>query len=195
MNSPEGANDEIHLCILTDTKFKKEIVKILAELRVNMKELWMDMNSNEDSFEKELENIRRNHEKLENSSAEMQTGFKSLKSRKDNAEEWISDLEDKIKITQSGQQTENQLKKHQSNIRDKWDNIKQSNLNIIEIQEEKEKWIEDMKFEGIMAENFPNRKLRLNWHFWDNTSKKEKRNHNIHSTQVHMEHPQRLTIC
>ena len=71
-------------------------------------------------------------------------------------------MEDKIKITQSGQQTENQLKKHQSNIRDKWDNIKQSNLNIIEIQEEKEKWIEDMKFEGIMAENFPNRKLRLN---------------------------------
>ena len=47
----------------------------------------MDMNSNEDSFEKELENIRRNHEKLENSSAEMQTELKSLKSRKDNAEE------------------------------------------------------------------------------------------------------------
>ena len=82
-----------------------------------MKELWMDMNSKEDSFEKELENIRRSHEKLENSSAEMQTEFKSLKSRKDNAEEWISDLEDKIKITQSGQQTENQLKKHQSNMR------------------------------------------------------------------------------
>ena len=26
-NSPEGANNERYLCILTDTKFKKEIVK------------------------------------------------------------------------------------------------------------------------------------------------------------------------
>ena len=45
-----------------------------------------------------------------------------------NAEEQISGLEDKIKeITQSGQQTENQMKKkHESNIRDLWDNIGQS---------------------------------------------------------------------
>ena len=37
---------------LIDTKFKKGIVKILKELRV-------DMNSNADYFKKELENIRR----------------------------------------------------------------------------------------------------------------------------------------
>lgn len=36
-NSPEGANDEMDLCSLTDTKFKNEIVKILKELRANMK--------------------------------------------------------------------------------------------------------------------------------------------------------------
>ena len=34
-NSPEEANNETDLCILTDTKFKKEIVKILKELRAN----------------------------------------------------------------------------------------------------------------------------------------------------------------
>ena len=46
-----------------------------------------------------------------------------------NAEEGISDLEDRImEITQSGQQTENQMKKYESNIRDLWDNIKQANL-------------------------------------------------------------------
>ena len=32
---PEGANNEIDLCSLTDTMFKKEIVKILKELRLN----------------------------------------------------------------------------------------------------------------------------------------------------------------
>ena len=39
------------------------------------------MNSNADSLRKELENIRRNQEKLENSFAEMQTELKALKSR------------------------------------------------------------------------------------------------------------------
>ena len=31
-NLPEGANNETDLCSLTDTEFKKEIVKILKEL-------------------------------------------------------------------------------------------------------------------------------------------------------------------
>ena len=48
----------------------------------------------------------------------MQTELKALKSRVNNAEEWISDLEDRImEITKSGQQTENQMKKHESNMR------------------------------------------------------------------------------
>ena len=67
-------------------------------------------------------------------------------------------MEDKIiEITQSGQQTENQTKKHESNIRDLWDNIKQTNLCIIGIpeEEEKEKGMENV-FEEIMSENFPN---------------------------------------
>ena len=87
-----------------DTEFKKEMVKILKELRV-------DMNSNADYFRKEIENVRRSQEKLENSLAEMQTELKALKSRVNNAEEWISEVEDRImEITQSGQQTENQMK-------------------------------------------------------------------------------------
>lgn len=42
-----------------------------------------------------------------------------------NAEEGINDLEDRVmEITQSGEQTENQVEKHESNIKDLWDNIK-----------------------------------------------------------------------
>ena len=77
-----------------------------------------------------------------------------------NAEERISDLEDRImEITQSGQQTENQIKKQESNIRDLWDNIKWANLCMIGIPEgeEKEKGIENI-FEKIMSENCPNLK-------------------------------------
>ena len=45
---------------------------------------------NADYFRKEIENIRRNQEKLENSFAERQTKLKALKSRMDNAQEQIS---------------------------------------------------------------------------------------------------------
>ena len=132
-NSPEGANNETDLCSLKDIEFKKEIVEILKELRV-------DMNSNADYFRKELENTRKSQEKLENSFAEMQTELKALKTRMNNAEEQISDLEDRMmEITQSGQQTEIQMKKHKSNIRDLWDNIKWANLCIIGIPEGEEK--------------------------------------------------------
>ena len=62
-----------------------------------------------------------------------------------------------MEITQLGQQTENQMRKHESNIRDLWDNIKWANLCIIVIPEgeEKEKGIENI-FEEIMAKIFPN---------------------------------------
>ena len=139
-NSLGGANNETDLCSLRDTKFKKVIVKILKELRVGMKKLIGDMNSNADYFRKELENIRRNHEKLENSFPETKAEFEALRSRMNNAEEQISDLEDRImEITQWGQQKENQMKKHESNIRDLWDNIKKANLSTIGIPEGKKK--------------------------------------------------------
>ena len=64
-----------------------EIVKILKELRVNMKVLRADINSNADYFRKELKNIRHSQEKLENAFAEMQTELKVLKSRMNNTEE------------------------------------------------------------------------------------------------------------
>ena len=71
------------------------------------------MKSKANYFRKELENIRRSQEKLENSFAEMQAYLKSFKSKMNNAEEQISDLEDRImKITQPGQQTENRIKKN-----------------------------------------------------------------------------------
>jgi len=61
-------------------------MKILKELRV-------DMNSNTDYFRNELENIRRSQERIENSFSEKQAELKALKSRMNNAEERISDLE------------------------------------------------------------------------------------------------------
>ena len=71
----------------------------------------------------------RNQEKLENSFTEIQIELKVLKSRMNNSGEWISDFKDRImEILQSGQQKENQMKKHESSIRDLWDIIKWAKL-------------------------------------------------------------------
>ena len=61
-------------------------MKILKELRA-------DISSNADYFRKELENIRRSQEKLENSFAEMQAELKALKRSMNNTEKRINDSE------------------------------------------------------------------------------------------------------
>ena len=48
-NSPKVVNNETDLCILTDIEFKRGVLKILKELKE-------DINSDADSFRKELEN-------------------------------------------------------------------------------------------------------------------------------------------
>ena len=66
---------------------------------------------NADSCKIELETIKRNQVKLENSFAEAKAELKAMNHKLNNAE-WISDMEDKImEITQSEQQTERQKKK------------------------------------------------------------------------------------
>ena len=74
------------------------------------------MDNNADYFRKALKNIRRSQEKLENSFAELQTELKALNNIINNAEEWVSDLEDRI--MEIPNQTEKQMKKYESNVRD-----------------------------------------------------------------------------
>ena len=71
-----------------------------------------DKHCNTDSLRKEIENIRRSHENLESSFADQQYELRAVRAGRNNAGELISDVEDRRKqITQTGQQTENQMKK------------------------------------------------------------------------------------
>ena len=74
------------------------------------------------------------------------------------AEERISDLEDKIvEITTAEQIKEKRMKRIEDSIRDPWDNIKCTNIWIIGVPEEEEKKKGTEKiFEEITFENFPN---------------------------------------
>ena len=78
-NSPKTVNNETGPFSQTELEFKREILKILKELRE-------DMNSNADTLKKELENITRSQEKLEHSVAEIQSELRAINSKMNNSE-------------------------------------------------------------------------------------------------------------
>ena len=84
-----------------------------------------------------------------------------MNTRLSNTEECVSYLENRIlEITQSEQQKEKQIKKkNEDSLRDLFDNIKCTNICIIQVPkgEQIEKEIKNV-FEEIMAPNFPNLK-------------------------------------
>ena len=65
---------------------------------------------NADHCNKELETIKMNQSKIDNSVTEIKTNLETMNSRLNDTEEQISDLEDRImEIIQSEQQTERQI--------------------------------------------------------------------------------------
>ena len=77
-NSPERTNNETELFNLINTEDKKELMKILKKLRA--------IDGNAAYYYKELETIKRNQEKLENSFTKMKDELKAMTSRMNTAE-------------------------------------------------------------------------------------------------------------
>ena len=95
---------------------------------------------------------------MNNTINEIKISVEGIKSSITEAEEWISDLEDKIvEITTAEQSKEKRKKRTENSLRNLWDNIKHTNIRIICVQEEEEKKKETKKIlEEIIVENFPN---------------------------------------
>ena len=73
------------------------------------------------------------------------------------AEERISELEDKmVEITAREQSKEKRMKRIEDSHRDLWDNTECTNMQIIGVQEEEKKKESEKIFEEIIVENFPN---------------------------------------
>ena len=88
----------------------------------------------------------------------MKNTLEGINSRITEAEERISELEDKmVEIIAKEQNTEKRMKRIEDNLRDLWDNSKHTNIQIIGVPEgeEKKKGSEKI-FEEIIVENFPN---------------------------------------
>ena len=90
--------------------------------------------------------------------SELKNTLEGIKSRFYEAEDLISELEDKVeKNTQNEQEKEKRLRKNEEGLREMQDNMKRINIHTIGIPEgeEEEQGIENL-FEKVMMENFPN---------------------------------------
>ena len=66
---------------------------------------------------------------MNNTINEIKNSLKGINSRITEAEEWISDLEDKIvEITAAEQNKDKRMKRIEDSLRDLWDNIKNTNI-------------------------------------------------------------------
>ena len=95
---------------------------------------------------------------MNNTINEIKNSLEGIISRITKAEERISDLEDKtVEISTTEQNKEKRMKRIEDSLRDFWDNIKCTNIQIIGVPEEEEKNKGTEKiFEEIIVENFPN---------------------------------------
>ena len=95
---------------------------------------------------------------MNNTINEIKNSLEGISSRITEAEEQISDLENKIvEITTTEKNKEKRMKRIEDGLRDLQGNIKCTNIRIIGVPEEEEKKKGTEKiFEEIIVENFPN---------------------------------------
>ena len=94
---------------------------------------------------------------MNNKITEMKTTLEGINSRITEAEERISDLEERmVEFTAVKQNKEKGMKRNEDSLRDLWDNIKRNNTCIMGVpEEEREKGPKKIS-EEFIVENFPN---------------------------------------
>ena len=87
----------------------------------------------------------------------MNNTLEGINSRITEAEEWISELENRmVEITASEQNIEKGMKRNEHSLWDLWGNIKHKNICIIGVPGEQREQGPEKIFEEIISEKFPN---------------------------------------
>ena len=125
------------------------IVKTIRNLENKMEKM-------QESINKDLEELKNKH--TNSTITEIENTLEGINSKISEAEEWISELEDKmVEITSEEQNQVKRMKRtgYEDNLRDLWGNINRTNIPIMGVpeEEEKKKGYEKI-FEEIIVENF-----------------------------------------
>ena len=118
-----------------------------------IKNLENRMENRQEWINKDQEELKSKYPQTNNKITEIKNTLEGISSRISEAEEWISELEDKMEITSAEQNKVKRMKRAEDSLRDLWDNIKHR----VPEEEEKKKGYEKI-FEDIIVENFPNMK-------------------------------------
>ena len=123
-----------------------------------IKNLENKMEKIQESKNKDLDELNNKHTETNKTIIEMKYTLNGISSRLSEAEERISELEDTmVEITFEEWNKVKRMRRTEDSLRDLWDNIKYTNIQIIGVPEEEEKKKGYEKFfEEIIFENFPN---------------------------------------
>ena len=114
-------------------EFRVMIVKMIQNLGNRMEKI-------QETFNKDLEEPKSKQTMMNNTINEIKNSLEEINSRITEAEERINDQEDKIvEITTIEQNKEKRMKRIEDNLRDLWNNIKHTNIQIIGVPETEEK--------------------------------------------------------
>ena len=149
-NPPHQTNEE-EIGSLPEKEFRVMIVKMIQNLGNKTEKI-------KETFNQDIEELKSKQTIMYNTINEIKNSLEGIKSQITEAEEWISDLEDKIVETTTAEQNkEKRMKRTEDTFRDFWDNIKHTNIRIIGVPEDEEKKKGTEKiFEKIIVENSPN---------------------------------------
>ena len=109
------------------------LVKMIKNLENKMEKI-------QESINEDLEELKNKHTETNNTITEIKNTLKGINSRISKAEEWTSELEEKmVEISSEEQNKVIRKKRTEDSPRDFWDNIKHTNIRIIGVPEEEEK--------------------------------------------------------
>ena len=138
---------------LPEKEFRIMIVKMIKNLKNKMEKM-------QESINKDLEELKNKHTETNNTITEIKNTLEGINSRISEAEQQISELEDKmVEITSEEQNKVKRMKRAEDSLRDLWDNVKCTNIQIIGVleEEEKKKGYEKIFEETVLQdENFSN---------------------------------------
>ena len=131
--NPPGQKNEEERGSLPEKEFSIMVVKMIQNLGNRMEKI-------QETFNKDLEELKSKQTVRNNTINEIKNTLEGINSRITEAEERISDQDDKIvEITTAEQNKEKSMKRIEDSLRDLWDNIKCTNIRIIGVTMEEEK--------------------------------------------------------
>ena len=118
---------------LPEKEFRIMTVKMIENLENKMKKM-------QESINKDLEEWKNKHAGAKNTIIEIKNSLEGISRRISEAEERIIELEDKmVEITSEEQKKVKRMKRTEASLRDLWDHIKDTHIQIIGVPEEEEK--------------------------------------------------------